>query len=522
MGFVEVIETGSIEKLQELIDAEGLPINDEWVDYDLLNHALAKGQKESAMMLIERGCRVNTKVFAQSADTPLHHAVKLGSIEIVELLLRKGALIEARNFEGETPLHLSAKLRYNIFTDLLLTSLSNATNMNYMDSSGLTYLHIACMRGNCTLIERLLANCSEINHRINLGSPELPGYTALHCAIEFYNLDAIQLLLSHKADVSVKAKNGLTPLLLAVKYGGLKYVKMLLRHSSNINLDINAQIDADSEEYPGYSVLHFAVELNWASIFKLLLRYKPNADAKSTTGLTVLHIALRENAIDLITELLNYGVDVNCVELENNTTPLHLATRNKQVSIIRMLLKQGAKVSAQQKDGSTPLLIAASWRNEKERKTKQCTLLDLPFMFMHDELMNESQESSQMRKHSDILDLLLAADDLFDANPVDSRGLSHFHVVCMCLGKDKVLAYLQKNAAIKERINDKVKEDSPVWPGYTALHFAVENGKLDVVKVLLEYGANVRAVNAKGMTPIHLADLLTGNKHFIIFFSQIL
>ncbi|XP_032456871.1 ankyrin-3 isoform X2 [Nasonia vitripennis] len=509
MGFVEVIETGSTEKLQELIDAEGLPINDKWKDYDLLNYALAKGQKEAAMMLIERGCRVNNRDFALPADTPLHHAIKFGSIEIVELLLRKGASIEARNSEGETPLHLSAKMRNNVFTDLLLTSLSNTTDMNYVDSSGLTYLHIACMRDNLTLIERLLQNHCEINHCINFDSPELPGYTALHCAIEFYNLDAIQLLLSHKASISVKAKNGVTPLHLAVKYGVLKYVKMLLRHSSNINLDINAQIDVDTEEYPGYSLLHFAIDLNWMSIFNLLMRYKPNADTKSKTGLTPLHIALKENAIDVVNELLSYGVEVNCVEHENNTTPLHLATLNKQLGIIRTLVKRGAKVSAQQRDGLTPLLIAASWKYERERKTMHSTLLDLPFMFMHDEVMNESQVTPQT---SYVFELLLSATDLFDANPVDSRGLSHFHIVCMCLGKDKVLGYLQKNARVKDGINDKVSEDSPVWPGYTALHFAVENGKLDVVKVLLEYKADVRAVNAKGMTPIHLADQLIDNQ----------
>ncbi|OXU17859.1 hypothetical protein TSAR_010458, partial [Trichomalopsis sarcophagae] len=131
MGFVEVIKTGSIEKLQELIDVEGLPINDVWIDYDLLNYALAKGQKESAMMLIERGCRVNSKVLASSVDTPLHHAIKLGSIK-----LRKGALIGAKYFKGETPLHLSAKLRNNVFADLLLSSLNNTTD-NHMDSSGL-------------------------------------------------------------------------------------------------------------------------------------------------------------------------------------------------------------------------------------------------------------------------------------------------------------------------------------------------------------------------------------------------
>jgi len=41
--------------------------------------------------------------------------------------------------------------------------------------------------------------------------------------------------------------------------------------------------------------------------------------------------------------------------------------------------------------------------------------------------------------------------------------------------------------------------------GNTALHVAVSNGQLDVTRVLVEKGANLRAADTAGSTALHIA-----------------
>lgn len=65
--------------------------------------------------------------------------------------------------------------------------------------------------------------------------------------------------------------------------------------------------------------------------------------------------ACQSNNIKKITEILDRGIDVNCVDFDTGSTPLHWACAKSQQHAIRLLVERGANINAQNKRGVTPL-----------------------------------------------------------------------------------------------------------------------------------------------------------------------
>jgi ankyrin repeat protein len=75
-------------------------------------------------------------------------------------------------------------------------------------------------------------------------------------------------------------------------------------------------------------------------------------------NLTPLHVAASNNSKDVASLLLDRGADPNARDL-GGETPLHLAARLRDTSIALLLLSRGADVNARDSDGYTPLMKAA-------------------------------------------------------------------------------------------------------------------------------------------------------------------
>ncbi|CAG2215560.1 unnamed protein product [Mytilus edulis] len=73
--------------------------------------------------------------------TPLHRAVEVGSIEVISVLLKHKADIDASDIKGWTPLHLAVALDYQNIINLLV---DNNCSLDYYDTNNKTPLTIAC------------------------------------------------------------------------------------------------------------------------------------------------------------------------------------------------------------------------------------------------------------------------------------------------------------------------------------------------------------------------------------------
>jgi ankyrin repeat protein len=104
----------------------------------------------------------------------------------------------------------------------------NPDLVNAKGYNGLTPLHFAANEGHLNAVELLLANKADVNARADYGS------TALYLATFYGHKEVVEMLLAHKADPDVKNNEGWTPLAWAEDHGQQDIAGLLRQHGARI------------------------------------------------------------------------------------------------------------------------------------------------------------------------------------------------------------------------------------------------------------------------------------------------
>ncbi|VDN98571.1 unnamed protein product, partial [Rodentolepis nana] len=168
----------------------------------------------------------------------------------------------------------------------------------------------------------------------------------------YHQAAAVEVLLSHGADVSARCKNGFTPLHLAAK----------MRTPTIVNLLLKANASPDAVTQNGYSALHLAALEGDIGIIKSLLEdYSSQVNLCANDGLTPTHLAAHAGRVDVAEYLLSHGAD-QTKQTKNGYTPLHEAAHRGSLSLVKLLLSKPGKeesINSRTIMGCTPLHLAA-------------------------------------------------------------------------------------------------------------------------------------------------------------------
>ncbi|CAB0042261.1 unnamed protein product [Trichogramma brassicae] len=342
----------------------------------------------------------------KSDDTPLHLALKHRNVDAVGPLLRRGASpnrpnsegstalhlvcerydselfktiletsddeyrpvrVDAKDENGDAPLHLALKLKKYDLAKLLMEAGADATASG---AEGATPLHILCKQVTDPHEEPfadLFKHCKERNQTLRVNAQDALGNTPLHVfaqrGLVGPTQDTIRFLLRRGADVNLANNEGTTPLhiICKVHYDPGHYERDFLLSCDIYNwpLEINAQ------DHSGNTPLHLSLHNSCRNVTYSLLENGANPNLANKKGMTPLHSALTKNNIDsdLIATMLRKDGDPNLAD-EQGMTPLHLAVKMKNQDSIEMMLERGGNLNSANKKGMTPFHFALEENNE--------------------------------------------------------------------------------------------------------------------------------------------------------------
>lgn len=139
-------------------------------------------------------------IFPVSQAGEVHEAARIGDLERVQRLIVKGADVNEKSTDGETPLIVAALAGQGEIASYLL---QRGANLKSRTGSGLTSLHAAAYSGYDDIVRLLVARGADIDDANNSY-----GVTALHLAAEENHVATVTALLSLGASVTALESNG--------------------------------------------------------------------------------------------------------------------------------------------------------------------------------------------------------------------------------------------------------------------------------------------------------------------------
>ena len=229
-----------------------------------LLRAAVEGHLRVAELLIARGADVNAG--NERRLTPLHYAAMMGELSIADLLITSGADINFHGGNDVTP---------------LVSALNSALEVQSWRDNGDDRPRVAA-----AMIRQRRMVFFLIGLGADVSAPPDNGHALcgrpLHLAAALGDVDLMQVMMEKGAPVDTRNRGGQTPLHKAVGYRRLAAAKFLLEKGANPNAEINAK------KYPFWSgtPLHEAAENGDAKMFDLLVEYGANINAKDAYGRT--------------------------------------------------------------------------------------------------------------------------------------------------------------------------------------------------------------------------------------------
>jgi ankyrin repeat protein len=385
-----------------------------------------------------------------------------------------------------------------------------------------------------------------IRQRVNVNTPDVDGSTPLQWAAHWNDLETVKTLLAAGAKPNAANRYGVMPLHEAATIGSAAIVAALLRagaqadavygegetalmlasrsgsiDSVKLLLEANADVNA-AETFRGQTALMLAANENHGAVVKALLAAgaRPNTRSVEYTfqtltggaggiihdrpqgGITALMLASRQGALDAGAALIAAGADLALEEPQYRFTVMQTAIFNGHYAFAKMLIEKGAPVS----DGS--LYIAIEMRNLAKYTNRPnppesdngVTSLDIAKLLVDKGADVNARYTKRIppRQAQGEINVPPGATPLYRAvRAIDFASVK----LLIDSGANPSLALNDGSTTVMAAAG----LGAPRGGDEEVTEAGDRNDPVDVMKLLVEKGADVNAVNDLGMTPMHYA-----------------
>ena len=345
-----------------------------------------------------------------------------------------------------------------------------------------------------------------LREQVDVNAPQPDGATALHWAVHWEDLELADLLIGAGADVNVANDLGVTALVMACTSGNAALVGRLLVAGADPNatlasgetalmaaaragsleavealVDRGADVNA-TETARGQSALMWAVANRHPEVTRVLLEHGADVHARSSTRTLVFSMGGSRSAGSA-----SGGISLEEVE-QGGSTPLLFAARSGDLESARLLVAAGADVEDTTADGNTALVIAAH--------SGQGSLAAF--------LLDEGADANSAPLGYTALHAAVVRGNLLDRDVLnrDPRAGVSLVRALVTHGADPN-ARLVKGTPVRRWSHDFAF--MAPWVGATPLWLAAKFLEVDMMRVLVDAGADLRLASRNGTTPLMAA-----------------
>ena len=463
----------------------------------LATHKHESDSEDSAIfkMLLEQGLDINAKNY--QGDTPLMIASARGRAELVKIMLSCRNLdLNATNHANHSAIYQAVRKDQAVIVEILLKA--GAESVAHL-RNGFTPFSVACSNGNMDIATMLIKKVVLSGH-INAGADF--NSTPIFLAAYGGYTDIVKLLLDHGAEYTCRRVSGFSPLHAACSNGHLNVVELFLKSSTvNVNqkvpdtvaIEMAPENNYTKSDDRGSTPLILALKRGHENVAKVLLKVRMiDILAMDVKGETALHHAAACGFADIVKDLISRILPEDLPK-HNKRNPLYHAIRNGHRDVIRTLFENHFDMFVSERNKSQVIkslvrngrddileLLMARWENS------------FNILWDHPSTNWLFSKASRSRNHKRTLSFLLRVytsrspdnqPDSADWTPLSYASFYDEQQVAI-----DPLIQLQSRSGIANINHYNGGE-------YTVLHLAITKGHIKLVELLLVHGADPTLLN---------------------------